>query len=300
MPGRNTLPIGRRSLLAAGGLFAGSILLGRAGPARGRPSPRVAGLGWASAQTLLALGVVPVAVPEIARYGRLVVEPAIPDGVQEAGLRPEPNLELLQELGPDLIVIDSELEPARRQLERIAPVETFLIFTPAGRPGERALAATRSLAARLGMVAEGKAYLAAAEAEMAQAQAAVALYRGGPVYVISEVFANRALVFGQRSLYQGVLDRFGLTNAWTGGTTLWGHSTVPLDALSAPDARLLFLGSQLRHVEAVLAARPMWRMLPFFRSGRVTALSEILFYGGIPSMTRFARLLAEKLPKGEV
>ena len=79
--------LSRRALLGAGAAIGAAALSG-AGPMAfaqtgGSPSgPRIAALGWACAQTILALGVVPLVIPEIERYGRLVVEPAIPPGVQ--------------------------------------------------------------------------------------------------------------------------------------------------------------------------------------------------------------------------
>ena len=113
--------LSRRALLGAGAAIGAAALSG-AGPMAfaqtgGSPSgPRIAALGWACAQTILALGVVPLVIPEIERYGRLVVEPAIPPGVQEIGLRSEPNLELLQSfevcslLSSEMVVAHADLQ----------------------------------------------------------------------------------------------------------------------------------------------------------------------------------------------
>ena len=103
--------LSRRAFLGAGAAIGGTALAGAwpmafAQTGGSRSGPRVAALGWACAQTILALGVVPLVIPEIERYGRLVVEPAVPSGVQEIGLRSEPNLELLQSFAPDIIIID--------------------------------------------------------------------------------------------------------------------------------------------------------------------------------------------------
>ena len=129
----------RRAVLAAGVSLGGGVLLGNwplcaTQAATSQPGPRVAALGWACAQTLLALGVVPLVVPEIERYGRLVVEPAVPSSVQEIGLRSEPNLELLQSFAPDIIIIDPSITAAIPRLKLIAPVEIFTIFKPGRHP----------------------------------------------------------------------------------------------------------------------------------------------------------------------
>lgn len=280
----------RREILAAGAVLLGT---GRGASAS---EPRVAAVGWAGAQTLLALGVVPLAVPEIARYRSLVVEPPMPETVTELGLRSEPNLELLKFLSPDLIVTETGSEIARPLLERIAPVESFTPLKEGRLPTDAAREATVALAARLGRSAD--AYLSAHDARMDEAAKKLSGYRGGPLCLVSDIFGNRALVFGGNSLYQGVLDRVGLRNAFTGATSVWGHATVGLDVLAGldPDTRLVVLTSRVPNVQALLAMRPLWRALPFLREGRVTMLSDILFFGGLPSADRFARLLTERLP----
>lgn len=285
--------IGRRSVLAGGlaGLLAPRMLAAAPG------APRVAALGWASAQTLLALGLEPVAVPEIERYQRLVAEPRLPPTVREAGLRSEPNLELLKDLAPDLIIADESLGAVRGRLETIAPVRTFVVTAHGGHPYERARASTLELGEAIGNRPGAETYLAASEAVIETARTKLAGYRGGPLFLASETRGTWMLTFGRNSIYQDMLDRFGIANAWTGETSVWGHATVGVEKLAAvPDARLVFLGSQIADFRALVAARPLFRTLPFVREGRITTLSEILFYGGVPSAVRFSRLLAERLP----
>ncbi|MPZ39506.1 MAG: ABC transporter substrate-binding protein [Rhizobiales bacterium] len=291
--------VARRDILRAGAVLGGSALFG-GWPARAAQSgtPRVAALGWSCAQTVLALGVVPLAVPEIERYRRLVVEPKIPAEVQEVGLRSEPNLELLQRLAPDVVVIDPSLAGAVSRLREIAPVEVFLVRAAGQRPLGLARASTLALARKLGKRAECEAYLERVDAEMERDRERLHGYDGAPLYIISEIVRNRALIFGPTSIYQDVLDRLGLKNAWTGESSIWGHATVGLETLAAvPEARCVLLSSRTADIKAIFALRPMMQSLPFLREERLTMLSEVLFYGGVPSAERFARLLAERLPK---
>ena len=282
-----------RRAFAAGGMMS---LVGSRVSAAGEP--RVAAVGWAGAQTLLALGVLPLALPEIARYRNLVVEPPVPPEVRELGLRSEPNLELLKFLAPDIIVTEVGSEVAKPLLERIAPVATFTALKSGRKPTEVAREATLALAERLGREDGAKAYLAGYDARLEAAKRTLAGYRGGPLCVVSDIFGNRALVFGGNSLYQDVLDRVGIRNAFSGPTSVWGHATVGLDVIAAlePGTRLVVLTARVPSVQALLAMRPLWRALPFLHEGRVTLLSDILFFGGLPSADRFARLLAERLP----
>ncbi len=289
----------RREILKAGAALGGGMLFSGSAIHASTPAdgPRVAALGWACAQTLLAIGAVPCAVPELDRYRRLVVEPALPASVTEAGLRSEPNLELLKALSPDLIVVDISLMAAVPRLKLIAPVEVFMPPVAGRRPLETARQAMIGLSRRIGREAECDAFLARFDTSMAKYQEMLRSYDGGPLYISSEIVRNRALVFGPNSLYQDVLDRFGLKNAFTGATSIWGHATVGLETLATvPEARFVLLNSRLADLQAMFAARPIMRSLPFLREGRLTVLAEVLFYGGVPSAERFARLLAERLP----
>ncbi len=284
----------RRAVLAAGGA-------GLTGTCAGASPPlRVAATGWAGAQTLLALGATPIALPEVERYNSLVVEPPTPPDIQELGLRSEPNLELLIELAPDLIITEAGAEVARSVLERIAPVETFSPIKRGRAPTVVAREATVALAARLDQPEAAVRYLAGFDERIEAASRKLGAYDGGPLCLVSDIFGNRALVFGADSLYQDVLDRAGIGNAFAGATSVWGHTTVGLDELAAMprETRLVILNARMPNMRALLAARPLYRALPMIREDRVTILSDILFYGGLPSADRFARLLAERLPLG--
>ncbi|MBN9083883.1 MAG: ABC transporter substrate-binding protein [Rhizobiales bacterium] len=288
--------ISRRELLATGAL----MLTGAARANSVASPPRVAALGWSCAQALLALGLTPLVVPEIERYRRLVVEPAIPTEVSEIGLRSEPNFELLRQLTPDLIVIDPGLASARARLERIAPVDVFTTLAPGRRPLATSQEAMRQLAARLGLDTACARYLARFETVMDDYRAEAAGYRGGPLYLVHEMFRNRALVFGGTSLYQDVLDRFGLRNAWTGPSSLYGHIVVGLEELAGvPKARLVLVNSRAADFERLLRTHPFLGSLPAVRASRITVLPDVHFSGGVPAAERFARLLADRLPKDD-
>jgi iron complex transport system substrate-binding protein len=260
----------------------------------------VIAVGWAGAQALLALGIAPLALPEIERYRSLVVEPAIPPETRELGLRSEPNLELMKLLAPHFIVNEPGVQVSASTLERIAPVVSFNALAPGRKPLDVSRPSTVALAQRLCREDVAKAYLAGWDARMAAAAEKLAAYRGGPLCLVSDIFGNRALVFGANSLYQDVLDRVGIRNAFTGATSIYGHATVGLDVLAAmpADTRLCILSARVPSPQALMAFRPLWRALPMLRENRVTILSDILFYGGLPSADRFARLLAERLPLG--
>jgi ABC-type Fe3+-hydroxamate transport system substrate-binding protein len=259
----------------------------------------VCALGWTSAQNLLAIGLVPRGMPERERYGRQVVEPAVPDAVLDIGARAEPNLELLDRLAPDRLVTDGSLTPVLARLTRIAPVTLFDSFDTGRSEGQLAYAADalRTLAATLGAEAAAARYLDEAERTLDAAAGRVRGLDRRPLYVVSVLDGRRALVYGRSSVFQDVLDRFGIENAWTGPVGPFGHATVTMDRLTErPDAGLVNVGNEGQRALDALAALPLFASLPFLRENRVTVLPAILFYGGVPSAVRFARLLSERLP----
>lgn len=259
----------------------------------------VCALGWTSAQNLLAIGLVPRGMPELERYARQVVEPAVPETVLDIGARAEPNLELLDRLAPERFVTDGSLTPVRPRLERIAPVTLFESFDTGRSEGQLAYAADalRDLAGTLGAEAAAASYLDGAERALDEAAGRVRGLDRRPLYLVSVLDGRRALVYGRSSVFQDVLDRLGIENAWDGPVGPFGHATVTMDRLAGrPDAGLVNIGNEGRRALDALASLPLFASLPFLREGRVTVLPAILFYGGVPSALRFARLLSERLP----
>ena len=59
------------------------------------PVPRIATVDWTIAETLLALGVTPLAVGDVGSYRAWVGEPLLPAAVVDIGQRAQPNRELL-------------------------------------------------------------------------------------------------------------------------------------------------------------------------------------------------------------
>lgn len=82
---------------------------------------RIVGLEWLPVELLLALGIKPYGIADIANYNLWVNEPALPAGVIDVGLRTEPNLELLTQMKPSFLVWSAGYGPSADVLARIAP-----------------------------------------------------------------------------------------------------------------------------------------------------------------------------------
>ncbi|WP_439622580.1 ABC transporter substrate-binding protein [Shinella sp.] len=270
---------------------------GLSAPARAALPERIVALDWPSAQNLLALGVTPLALPERALYAALVVEPALSPATLDLGLRSEPNLELVLQLASDLVLMCDDLTSLRERIEAAAPVAMFSADGFDGTdPVVKGAAALQGLAQRLGRVDAYRLFRQGFDRELDEARKRLRQYDGRPVFVATVIDGRRLLLFGRNSLFQSVLDRFGIVNAWTGFTSAYGHTTVTADRLAQQkDARLLCVGDSSTLALEKLLASPVVASLPFIRSGRVARIPDVLFYGGLPSASRFARLASMAL-----
>jgi iron complex transport system substrate-binding protein len=160
--GRGVLPcITRRGLLAALTTTAAASAL----PTFAAASRRIVSLDYGLASTLLSLGVVPVAISELADWSKWVVEPPMPAGVIDLGSSWEVNLESLAMLKPDLILSTPYLDDLKPKLEAIAPVLRVDVFSPDAVPSlTAAIAATRKLGSAVGRDAEAESFLAESDA----------------------------------------------------------------------------------------------------------------------------------------
>ena len=267
----------------------------RAAPARAG-APRVVPLDFGLAETLLALGVVPVGLPGPPYYRQWVIDPLLPDGVVDVGQRTQPNLELLAALAPDAILTIPEHDPILPQLRSIAPVLRVPIYTPQQRPWDRSAEAARAMGAWLDRAGAAEQLVAAVEGRYAAARAELAGKQVRPLLLASFTDPRHLRVYGAGSILQAGLDQLGLQNAWSGRTGIWGSATVGLDALAPLENAALFtIDPQPPDLAAVLDASPLWRALPFVRARRVFTLPPVLMFGTLPAANRFAALLPPRL-----
>lgn len=280
----------RRAFMAA--TIAAFVVPGL-GRAAGTPA-RIVCLDYGLAQTLIEIGVAPVGLVNTEDWDAWCAEPELPAGIANVGSNTAVNMEVLVQLRPDLILSTPYLEGLRRQLERVAPVESLAIHNVGGSPYPHILAATRRLGALTGRSAEAEALIARSKAVFARARADTASLRSAPLVFVSFLDTRHIRVYGAGGNFQDVLDLLGLDNGWTQPTGPWGFVTIGYERLlDVGDARLFYLDPVPPDVFPTLRGSPLWRSLPFVRSGRIERLPTVLMFGTLPSMTRFARLLGE-------
>ena len=87
-----------------------------------------------------------------------------------------------------------------------------------------------------------------------------------------------------------------LDNAWQETTTRWGVATVALDRLARiSDARIVVMGPVPVGVTDKIADNRIWQTLPAVQHTPPIYIPAVWSFGGLPSASRFARLIADAL-----
>ncbi|WP_295809451.1 ABC transporter substrate-binding protein [uncultured Nitratireductor sp.] len=276
-------------------------LLAAAGANASEPEePNVVPLDWGLATTLLGMGVDVPAIAEKPAFLDWVQDPAPPPSAPDLGLRLAPDMERLQAAEPDLILVSPQFASIRKRLESVAPVHSFATFTPDKTPLANARRITRELGDLLRKPEAAEKLIADTERAIATLRAKSAEQPNRCAFlVVNFVDAGHARVFGEGSLYGGVLEGAGLSNAWTGATNFWGFTTVPLAALlHQADAELIVVAPVPVEVNRMLdaeqggASESLLGKIPSVRDGRFRVLRPIWSFGGLTEATTFAKTLS--------
>lgn len=286
--------ISRRRLLTA---MALSPLLWQMQKAQAAPisAERIVALEWLPVELMLALGVTPYGVADIPNYRMWVNEPALPDSVIDVGLRTEPNLELLTQMKPSMLVWSAGYGPSPEILARIAPGRSFA-FSDGKQPLAQARRSLLEMAEMLDKQAVAQRHLAEFDAFIDGLKPRFKQRGDRPLLMVSLLDPRHMLVFGPNCLFQEVLDRLGVKNAWQGETNFWGSTAVGIDRLAAyKDVDVLCFDHGNAAQMSQLAATPLWQAMPFVRANRLQIVPAVWFYGATLSAINFARILDNSL-----
>lgn len=259
--------------------------------------PRIATVDWTIAETLLALGVTPLAVGDVSAYRAWVGEPLLPADVVDIGLRAQPNRELLAELKPDRILISPLAAPLAATLSRIAPVQSIALYDPQTDLWQRLHEATLTIAALVNKTAEANVLLTDLNRDLEQMKQTLPAELP-PLLVVQFIDERHVRVFGRHSLFEAVMQRLGLRNAWQGETNAWGFSVASIEQFMAlPATRLVVVDPIPVGVSERLQEPGLWQHLPLVQQAPVLHLPAVWSFGGVLAARRFATLLSEALQK---
>lgn len=289
-PAQSAFALTRRSIL--GGILGSTMF----STGRASSHERIAVVDWAMFETLLALGIVPVAATELVQFRKIAIEPDVPPQVADLGLRGSPNFEMLRLSDPDLIISSRWFTWVQDSLEQIAPVVSYSIYEPGRPPYAPAEQITMALGERIGRIAQARAYVDASALELAQVRRHVTDKTARPIFLINLGDARHFRVFGSDSMFGDVLQRLGFRNAWPKPTSYAATAPMPLEALAeVPDAWIVIISPVPPDARSTLSNSLLWRALPAVREKRVVTLPPVNPFGALPAARRFARMLAGAL-----
>lgn len=286
-------PVSRRQLLTV--LALSPLLLNMSLAQAAAIDPhRVVALEWLPTELLLALGVTPLGVADMNNYRAWVGEPQLPASVIDVGLRTEPNLELLTQLKPSLILYSAGYGPSPEKMIRIAPGLGFNFNDGSGKPLTVARNSLTELGEKLGMQQAAKDHLNKFDHFIAEMKPRFASRGDTPVLLMTLLDSRHALVVGENSLFQQVMDLLGVKNAWHGETNFWGTAVVGLERLAAiKNADVICFDHNNDAEMAKVMATPLWNAMPFVRQQRFQRVPAVWLYGATISAMNFTTMLAK-------
>ncbi|NIZ01151.1 iron-siderophore ABC transporter substrate-binding protein [Thalassospira lucentensis] len=288
------------STLAAGfGAASAQTFTHEMGKATFAQTPtRFAASNWSLTESLLALGVEPVAIPEADGYRMWVVEPKLPDTFADLGNRREPNLEALREAKPDAILIGSEIAMAYDKLSAFAPTLVYSIYNiESDKP---ALARAEDLMRKLGELTgksdKAEDVIASADARIKAAGDRIrkAVGDDAKFAVVRILDEAHFRIHGKTSLFGSTLARMGFEDAWTGDVNGWEfHNGDISDLAKMGDVQLAYVAPIAPTTRTKLLESGIWKALPFTRNNHVYEVPSSWTFGGVLSAARFAEKLAD-------
>ena len=259
----------------------------------------VATFDWGIAETLLALDVAPVAMGSVHAFHDWTGDTYASSEIIDVGVQTLPNLELLDRMSPRRILLPPRHRHREALMSRLGKTARLDHYPYAGSEGDfwpRMRAFTEEAGELVGKAPEAR-RLIRETAEHFDELASRLNGQAPPLLVVQLQDERHLRVYGEHSLFQAVLERLGLKNAWQGSTNQWGYTLVGLDELLTMEARLVIIEGALPvGIERRLSSSGMWRLLPSVRRGDTIVLpSSFWIAGTLPSANRFAEALVEAL-----
>lgn len=255
---------------------------------------RVMSIDWSQTETMIALGVTPVASAQQSDYHDWVRSPKIPDETVDVGLRTQPNLERLSELNLDTIFMSPRFASLETQLSRIAPVKILGLYKVGEVNWEAVTDFTRRMAKEVNADKQAEQLIADSEDELNGLKATLP-DNLPPVLLVQFMDTKHVRVFGENSIYKVALNQLGIQNAWDKATNAWGFALTGVDKLQGIDAQFVVIEPLPVGVKEHLAQDQYWQYL-IEQTGRpVITIKPTWSFGGLPSAMRFANLVTSAL-----
>lgn len=259
---------------------------------------KVIALDWVLSETVLSLGVELEGIADAQGYQQWVAVPELNDQAVDVGSRREPNLELLTKLQPDVILMSKHMAAAYEQLNRIAPVLVYSIYSEEKQPLESAKSVTRSLGQLFDREKQAQEIIAQTEQRLhANGERVHATGNDEKPLLFTRFINDKTLrIHSEGSLAQDTIHAMGLKNDWNELTNLWGFSTAGIEKIAEHQtANVMIFGPLTDDERNQLTLSPLWQAMAFTRSDSVYELPAIWTFGGLIAAQRFSDHITQQL-----
>lgn len=277
-------------------VFSFYILLSFTAMGQASEPPSSIALSWTVAETLVALEAPPKGMWSPRKYEEWGSIRSLPKSIFDIGLPAQPNLELITQLDPDVIMSEDYLSTIDERLSSNYQTRLFSTYEGGLNTWSELIEFTRELSLSITQPDTGEVYISTVEAEIENLKGIVEKWKE-PLLIIRALDKNHIRVYGENSLPQAVLDRLGLPNAWDRPTTRWGFTVVGVEELIGIDARLVIVESGGLHDDIMnqLSNYGLWQHVSSVKEGTVITVPPFWIFGALPSALRFAEDLVEAL-----
>ncbi len=255
---------------------------------------KVMSVDWSQTETILALGITPVASAQQSDYNDWVRSPRIPEETVDVGLRTQPNLERLSELSLDKILLSPRFSSLEQQLSRIAPVKVVGLFMEGNVDWEAVKAFTRRMAKEVNATLEAENLISRGEEELSRLKRSLPETLP-PVLLIQFMDAKHVRIFGENSIYKVALSELGIENGWAGKTNAWGFSLVGLNRLQGIKGQIVLIEPFPAGVKEHLESDQYWKYIVNQSGYSTIQLAPTWSFGALPSALRFANTITSAL-----
>ena len=263
---------------------------------------RIITTDWTIAETLLALQAPLVGVGDTKEYATWVGEPVLNDNIVDLGLRSQPNLEVIANLKPTLLINSTwtqNLIP-----KNIIPIKLAAIdfYTNEGTSWSHIVQTTEKLAQLVNRTNQAQILISQTEKQFTDNIQRLKTIPKQSYAVVQFIDSHQLRIYGANSLYGVVLTKLNLDNAWQHSTNAWGFSQISLiDLMTLPkNTSLIIVKPYPANVNQQLEKNSLWQKLPFSQQGNYYILPSVWGFGALPSMQRFSYSLTNALTKQTV
>jgi len=250
-------------------------------------------LNTALAQSLRVLGFDKFGMCQRTFYAQHIKEPPLSPAIFDIGTITEPNLELLAQIRPSLILRSPGIGPDSRALKSIAPVIDIPYYIDNLDHFDSAFRMLLHVARIVNAEEEANIYLKNLELVFDKARNAVAEFQGRSLLGIDMAWGTTFAVWGRGSPFDGALKAIGLHNAIRHKATrsAWAYASFQ-ELFAMEDVWCVHFGP----LSSKILSSPVWSALPFVRNDRLISLPATYQHvAGLPTVEHIARSLGQAL-----